>query len=942
LAALEEEQKKAELTAKMDTLTKRHSLEQEKAKLKLAEENLELLAEIAISDAKAQVIRKYQEQEPFDIESDFELTPDKVNPLPTRSEGNSFAMVTHENSDGHLGNGDTIKICDNGAMSKHVTPPSSIGLVVNCAMHALSTPVNPPPSGTATFSPGVSKVLKFENCEGTQFNEVNPLPTGGKHAESTNEKPLRENDVGNLVARNNATPPQSLNPSVPDFKPNSCEIHQTEMGLESVVHQLNASQLNQERLTQLIIEQQQRHLLPQSDVPKFGGDPMEYRPFIRAFDSQVASRTAMDSERLHYLEQYTTGRPKEMVRSCMHLNPNRGYEAARSLLQDKYGNEYNIAIAYVNKALGWPQIKPEDVEGLDKFAVFLTGCQYAMEDIQFTKEIEHPSNMAKIAEKLPYFLQDRWSRKAHDIMGKRNGQVEFSSLAKFVRDEANVASNPIFGRKARRDRENKTTQNSKGKEEKHSKSVPRRSNFATNATASAAPTWTQGQRSIIAKDKQSLPIAQDQTRNSQDGFSRPCLFCGGNHMLEECRKLRYKQHTDKISFLKSKGLCFACLSHGHLSSDCRNRISCKVCKETHPAGLHRQNDASQTQVENKDAAPKPQATVNRIGNRDVGHVTGAGSDPHIGTMAVLPVKVKVKDREEMIATYAFLDTGSSATFISEGLRKQLRITGRKTKLNLSTMGAKDQMVGSEVISGLEVYDLNEDNGISLPNVYTQPELPVTQDEIPMQQDVDRWPHLSGVHIPRIKADVGILIGNNVPNAMEPWQVINSRGNGPYAVKTLLGWAVNGPLKQTNPDAQGKSRQVVNSITGTCDLDEQLRSHFNQDFSERSPIGGTEYSREDRQFLKDMEASLVFEDGHYQMDLPLKDKHVQMLSNKTQALQRGSQLKRKFDQNRKFYEDYRTFMDNLIEKGYAEKVPSQEIIGKDGRTWYIPHHGVYHP
>jgi hypothetical protein len=31
------------------------------------------------------------------------------------------------------------------------------------------------------------------------------------------------------------------------------------------------------------------------------------------------------------------------------------------------------------------------------------------------------------------------------------------------------------------------------------------------------------------------------------------------------------------------------------------------------------------------------------------------------------------------------------------------------------------------------------------------------------------------------------------------------------------------------------------------------------------------------------------------------------------------------------------MDDMMKKGYAEKVPQT-----DGKPWYIPHHGVYHP
>lgn len=36
------------------------------------------------------------------------------------------------------------------------------------------------------------------------------------------------------------------------------------------------------------------------------------------------------------------------------------------------------------------------------------------------------------------------------------------------------------------------------------------------------------------------------------------------------------------------------------------------------------------------------------------------------------------------------------------------------------------------------------------------------------------------------------------------------------------------------------------------------------------------------------------------------------------------------------------MGGLLEKGYAVKVPETQLARQDGRVWYIPHHGVYHP
>ena len=38
----------------------------------------------------------------------------------------------------------------------------------------------------------------------------------------------------------------------------------------------------------------------------------------------------------------------------------------------------------------------------------------------------------------------------------------------------------------------------------------------------------------------------------------------------------------------------------------------------------------------------------------------------------------------------------------------------------------------------------------------------------------------------------------------------------------------------------------------------------------------------------------------------------------------------------------SFISDLLNKGYAIKVPETQLSRQDDRAWYIPHHGVYHP
>lgn len=59
-------------------------------------------------------------------------------------------------------------------------------------------------------------------------------------------------------------------------------------------------------------------------ITVYDGDPLQYEIFITAFVKGVERKTTDKSNRLHYLEQYTRGYPKELVHSCRHLPPVEG------------------------------------------------------------------------------------------------------------------------------------------------------------------------------------------------------------------------------------------------------------------------------------------------------------------------------------------------------------------------------------------------------------------------------------------------------------------------------------------------------------------------------------------------------------------------------------------------------------------------------------------
>ena len=95
-------------------------------------------------------------------------------------------------------------------------------------------------------------------------------------------------------------------------------------------------------------------------------------------------------------------------------------------------------------------------------------------------------------------------------------------------------------------------------------------------------------------------------------------------------------------------------------------------------------------------------------------------------------------------------------------------------------------------------------------------------------------------------------------------------------------------------------------------------------------------------MQNAEETVKLKDGHYQISLPFKDREASVPNNKSQALQRANWLKKKLERDPRLSEDYKTFMADIVAKGYARKVPLEQMNLQNGKVWYIPHHGVYHP
>ena len=527
----------------------------------------------------------------------------------------------------------------------------------------------------------------------------------------------------------------------------------------------------------------QRSLLPQTDLTPFSGNVQDYRLFTRAFDTRVANKTDDQNELLAYLDQFTRGRPNRVVRNFLHLGE-QGYRQARLALEREYGNSHILIDSYVGKLRSWPRINSGDVQGLDQLVLFLVEVQNAMLNVSMG-ELEHPRTLREVVHKLPSYLRDRWLREADKLMeaerkGTDVGFVGFKDLVRFLEKEVRILKNPVFGVgiSASGDLGGSASKSTDVRES-------RAGSHRVNALNVGGGSPGRGGRTAQGGNRSAPASGAANGRQGTGGFeprTETCMFCGKPHSTDVCDQLRWKPLTERKAFLFQKQLCFGCLKPGHLARSCQVRLTCGICGRRHATLLHRSSDR-----QNPSSAEVSPAAQNVVS-------AGVGvSDAKGGytMMPVVPVRLIDKAGKE-VCTNAFLDQGSSGCFITSRLASQLTLEKDEVTITIDTVASEGQEVTSAVVDGARVGSTSSDETFPLPPLFTLDHLPVSRQDKCRSEDLERWPHLVGVPLGDLDAPVELMIGSNAAQLLVAQEVRPpEEGDGPYGVKTCLGWYVFG-------------------------------------------------------------------------------------------------------------------------------------------------------
>ena len=152
-------------------------------------------------------------------------------------------------------------------------------------------------------------------------------------------------------------------------------------------------------------------------------------------------------------------------------------------------------------------------------------------------------------------------------------------------------------------------------------------------------------------------------------------------------------------------------------------------------------------------------------------------------------------------------------------------------------------------------------------LFSTNQLPVSEECIPKQEDVARWPYLNDARLPKEVEEqkVNLLICLDVPEPLQPEEIRKGQQGGPFAVRTKFGWTWNEPL-QIN-ETKSKQCYLSNVMCSDDSLNEQLHQYFNQEFNECLADDRKMMSLEDRKALSVYEGSALLAKHHYQIAIP---------------------------------------------------------------------------
>ncbi|XP_067274307.1 uncharacterized protein [Pseudorasbora parva] len=580
-------------------------------------------------------------------------------------------------------------------------------------------------------------------------------------------------------------------------------------------------------------------------------------------------------------------------------------------LNKMYGQPHQLALQRIAELMDGPNIRSGDVRAFRMFGLQVRSLVSMLQQLgpKGSVELECGSHVSRLLSKLPHDLRSGFKRYTHPLQVAIPTLLDFAEWLEYElqvqEDSSQYACHP------------KQDFSTRIKEVRREPKQPRRPTtilLGTEKSPSMSPS------SAVSKP------ASFRTEKVQ-AF---CPYCDNNkHYLNGCDNFKLLSKDMKIDWIKTKNRCWRC-GRGHQAANCTLKTLCPTCNKKHLLVLHDVND----QVKPPQQSTVPSSAVLYVDR------------PTSGSKVLLKVtKVLIRNGNRAIEAYAVLDDGSERTIILHDAVEKLGLVGEPEDLVLRTVRQDTQVIHGAAVTFTVSPTVKPSKAYKIRNAFTAKALGLAEHTHPVSALQRKFKHLAGLPLqPLDKVHPVLLIGSDCPHLITSIQPVRlGPPGGPAAVRTRLGWTLQGPAQELSSHL-ATDQCFFTTLRPINDLYANVERLWQMDVLPYQSEKVITRSRQDKESIQLLQENTVRVniDGVQRYATPLlRVKNMPRLYARKEAVLpqlRGTE--KRLERDPDLAAAYQEELAKLVQAGYVVKL-RQEQVDRTKEAWYIPHHIVQH-